>query len=328
MDATLEPLVPWSGASSSLTPQEQGRIVAALRATRSEGTRRAYAHHWAQWERWCADLDRPSFPADPEHLAAYITWLAQSGRAVSTIDVAMAAVRAVHEDAGLESPTRQLGVTRVRAGVTRQVGLAPRRQAHPLSTDELGRLLATCTDGVRGVRDRALLLVGYAGALRRSEIADLGIPGILKRRDGVILTLSRSKGDQAGAGVPVPIPMGQGAATCPVTALFAWLDLLGVTTGPVFRPISRHNSVPVTTRALSGESVDRIIQARARQAGLAHLGITGHSLRAGHATTAAENGADVLKLARTLRHARLETTATYTRPAEAMRDTTARILGL
>lgn len=247
---------------------------------------------------------------------------------MSTIDVAMASIRAVHEDAGLESPTLQLGVSRVRAGVARRVGIAPRKQAHPLSTDELERLVATCTDGVRGVRDKALLLVGYAGALRRSELAELDVADVAKRRDGVMLTLRRSKADQTGKGAVVPIPMGRHSGTCPVTALYAWLDLLGTGSGPLFCRITRHNTVPIKVNALSGASIDAIIQARAELAGLGRLGITGYSLRAGHATTAAENGAEVLKLARTLRHARLETTAAYARPAEAMRDTTARTLGL
>ena len=247
---------------------------------------------------------------------------------MSTINVTLAAIRAAHEDAGFDSPTLDRGVMGVRAGTSRRIGVAPRKQAHPLSTDELERLINTCTDGVRGVRDKALLLVGYAGALRRSELADLRVEDVTSRRDGVMLTLHRSKADQSGKTVQVAIPMGQHPETCPVTALFDWFELLNVDEGPAFCRISRHNTVPIKLSAISGESVAKIIQERAAQAGLNWQRITGHSLRAGHATTAAENGADVLKLARTLRHARLETTSQYTRPAEAMRDTTAKSLGL
>lgn len=103
---------------------------------------------------------------------------------------------------------------------------------------------------------------------------------------------------------------------------------MGIKRGSVFGAITRHNTIPKTIRPLSGAAVDVIVQARAAAAGLHDLPVSGHSLRAGHATTAAEAGADASRIARTTRHERLETLQRYVRPAEALRDTTARVLGL
>lgn len=322
-------LIPTTTVVGGLDYRETARVLEAMAASRSDSTRRVYTSRWKVWETWCAEHGRTPMPADPAELAAYVTSLADSGRALSTINASIAAIRAVHEDHGFDDPTTGVGVQRVRAGVTRIVGVAPRRQAHPLSLLELQRMLESCdADGVRGTRDRALLLIGFAGALRRSEIAALEVRDVARQRDGIVLTIRRSKGDQEGRGATVGISRGVHAGTDPVTALHAWLDLAGIGRGPLFVAITRHNRVPRTLRAVTGASVDAIIQRRAADAGLGDLPISGHSLRAGHATTAAESGVDASRIARTTRHQRLETLQRYTRPAEALRDTTARDLGL
>ena len=322
-------LFPCAPAFGTLSVAETTRVIEAMARSRSASTRRVYASRWRAWEDWCSELGRTSLPADPAEVAAYVTGLADAGRAMSTINATLAAIRAVHEDQSSADPTRGVGVQRVRAGLTRRIGVAARRQAHPLTLAELRRMLATCgTDGVRGVRDRALLLVGFAGALRRSEIAALAVTDMARQRDGIVLTIRKSKGDQEGHGAVVGVARGEHRETDPVTALYDWLDLAGIARGAVFAAITRHNTVPKTVRPLSGAAIDSIIQARAAEAGLGDLPISGHSLRAGHATTAAEAGVDASRIARTTRHERLETLNRYVRPAEALRDTTASVLGL
>lgn len=315
--------------SNDLTTTEIARIGRAMDASRSANTRRAYASRWRAWERWCADLGRESIPAQPAEIAAHVTWLADQGRSMSTINSTLAAIRAVHGDRGFDDPTSGLGLTRVRSGLSRTIGTAASKQAHALSPTELRRMLATCDDdGVRGARDRALLLVGFAAALRRSELAALNVADLAQQRRGLAVTLRRSKGDQDGRGVVVGISRGEHTETDPVTAVASWLMLAGISSGPVFVAITKHNSVPRTMRRLSGAAIDGIVQTRAAAAGLGDLAVSGHSLRAGHATTAAEMGADVARIARTTRHARLETLQRYIRPAEVLRDTTASDLGL
>lgn len=317
-----------STPESRLSETEMARVAAAMADSRAASTNRAYASKWRAWEKWCAQHGRQALPADSSQVASFMVELEQEGKALSTINGTAAAIRAKHDDAGLDDPTAVSGVRRVRAGLTRRLGEAPTRQAHPLTLLELRRMIATCDDGIRGVRDRAILLVGYAGALRRSELAGLDVPDVAHVRGEVVLTLRRSKSDQTKKGQYVGIPVGEHKETCPVTALDAWLNVLGADEGPVFCRITRHNTAPITIRGLSEESINEIVQSRAEQAGLGGRRISGHSLRAGHATSVSEAGVDAARIARTTRHARLETLAKYVRPAEVLRDTTARELGL
>ena len=217
-------LIPDHDVDHPLEPDEAVRISQALAASRSSNTRRVYASRWRAWEAWCIASNRTPVPALPLEVAAHVTWLSAAGRSMSTINATLAAIRVVHLERGLDDPTAAAGVRQVRAGLSRTLGIAAQKQAHALAPVELRRMLATCDrDGVRGVRDRALLLVGFAGALRRSEISNLDAGDIEKRPTGLALTLRRSKGDQEGRGTVVGVARGAHPESDPVSALNAWL---------------------------------------------------------------------------------------------------------
>lgn len=316
---------------AGLTFADAERVGAALDASRSPATRRAYASSMRTWRTWCESRGVPAMPASAELLAAWIAELASQGRSVGLIDRHLAAVRAEHRDTGLIDPTSHPSLSRVRAGLRRTIGTASTRQAHALSTDEIRRIVAEIdTDSLRGLRDKALVLVGYAGALRRSELAALRVGDVAWRSAGIVLTLSRSKGDQEGAGQVVGIKRGAHTETDPVAALRAWLTAaeLDQPADPIACQIAWSDRRAIRTAALTGESVATILTDRAAAAGLGDLRITGHSLRAGHATTAAEHGVPADRLARTTRHRRLETLAQYVRPASVLGDSTSGDLGL
>jgi len=322
-------LTPVTGLPAGLTDDDVDRIEAAAAASRSPATRRAYSSAWRGWEAWCAGRGVPPIPADPVLIAARITELAAAGRSTSTIDVLLAALRAVHRDAGLDSPTADAGVERVRAGLRRRTGTAPRHQAHPLSTDEIRRIVVTIDDdSLRGKRDRALILVGFAGALRRSEIVGLRVDDLSWRSQGIVLTIRRSKGDQEGVGQIVGIARGQHRETDPMAAVRLWLTEAELSDAdPLFCPVAWSDRRAIM-RPLSGSDVARILCGRAADAGLGDLPISGHSLRAGHATVAAEHGVPAERIARTTRHANLATLARYVRPGQVLGDTSSADLGL
>lgn len=181
---------------------------------------------------------------------------------------------------------------------------------------------------------------GLAAAQRRSEIAALTTKDISRQDAGLLLRIRRSKTDQTGRGDLIGIPLGIHPETCPVLALEAWLAASSRTLGdgsPVFSRISNHSRIADT--ALSDRSIARIIQARAAAANInekdyAHVAgvdqtwVSGHSLRAGHATSAAEAGVDPMTISRTTRHRRLDSLARYVRPASALDDSTAGKIGL
>lgn len=205
---------------TDLTHSEQRQVAAAIDDARSAATRRAYASRWRQFESWCHDIHRQPLPADPAHVAAFLVELADAGKALSTINTTTAAIRARHEDAGFDDPTVPVGVRRTRAGLARRLGQAPTQQAHPISLAELRRMLAVCAqDSPRALRDRALLLLGYAAALRRSELAALSVSDISRAPGGISVRIRHSKSDQQGHGQLVGVTRGTHHETCPVTAL-------------------------------------------------------------------------------------------------------------
>jgi integrase len=260
----------------------------------SANTRRAYAGDWRVFERWCESAGRVSLPASVDTLALFCVSEARAGRLHSTISRHAAAVASRHASAGLVSP---LGpdVREVLAGIGRRVGTAPRHQKAALSLEELRLLLPACGDGARGARDRALLLVGFASGLRRSELAALDLADVAERPEGLVLRIVRSKTDQSGRGRQVAVFRGLHRATCPVRVLAAWLVERGDWAGPLFPQLTMPGDA-VTHKRLSGEAVSAVLKAAARRAGLDPSKYGGHSLRAGCATAAAANGASDLTI--------------------------------
>lgn len=180
---------------------------------------------------------------------------------------------------------------------------------------------------VTGVRDRAIILLGYAAALRPSELSALRVADVTTRVDGLLVCIRRSKTDPDGRGQLVGVAPGQHPRTDPVAALASWTALRPGGQGPLFTRI--HPSGVASSDAIDVRTVSRMVQTRARAAGLGGLPVTGHSMRAGHATTAAANGAGVTRIAWQTRHRDLDTLMEhYIRPTDALATTTSRDLGL
>ncbi len=315
--------------TSPITEAQGVAVQAALDAALSPGTRAAYASSWKTWTEWCALNGHAPIPAQPMAMAAFLTDRAAGGRAVTTISKDLAAIRAEHERAGLEDPTAHRGVRQVMRGVRRQVGAAATKQAHPLTTPEIRRIVNAIDRGsLRGLRDRALILTGYAAALRRGELAGLHVSDLTFRSQGVVVNLRRSKSDQEGEGSLIGIVRGQHPETDPVSAVLAWIKAAELEGDDfLFQPVAWSDRRPLD-RGMTGQSVAAVVTERAAAAGLGDLPVTGHSLRAGHATQASEAGVSATRLARTTRHANLSTLARYVRPAEVLGDSTSGELGL
>jgi integrase len=228
----------------------------------------------------------------------YLVDLARAGRLPSTLGRRVCSISAAHLAAGFPSPS-DADVREVLSAIERRVGRAPQHRKAALSIDALRKLLAVCGDGARGARDRALLLVGFASGLRRSELAALDLADVEERPEGIVLQVRWSKTDQAGAGRAVGVNRGLRRSTCPARALAAWLVERGDWDGPVFPQLTQPGDA-VTRKRMQGRAVAEVVKAAARRAGLDASVYGGHSLRAGCATAAAENGAsDLAIMART-----------------------------
>ena len=299
-----------------------------INAELSAATRAAYASSWRNWEAWCYARGVLPLPAAPEALAAYLTERADSGICYGTLDSACSAIAQRHHRDGLSDPTADPVVARVRRGLRRIMGTAPRRQAHPLTVAELAQVVASIdTETPIGVRDRSVLLLGYAAALRPSELAALELADVTFDPHGLLVSIRRSKTDQEGHGQLVGVAAGLGPVTDPILALRAWLDLRPVGPGPLFTRVPAAR--PISRDGIGQRTASDLVRHRATAAGLGDLGVSGHSLRAGHATTAAVNGAPIDRIAAQTRHRDLTALFNhYIRPADALARTTSRELGL
>ena len=280
------------------------------RASKATSTRRAYQADAV------GQYGLQPLPASIDTVAAYLAALAAAGLKASTINRRCAGIGYMHRIAGVQSPTGCEAIKAVLAGIRRTIGSAATRKA-PATAGTLGAIVAAIPSDLRGLRDRALLLVGFAGALRRSELVALDVADLEESTEGFIIRIRRSKTDQEGTGDFVSVPYG--SRLRPVRALKDWLRAAGITEGPVFRPIRRGGSVVEPDR-LTDRSVGNIVKAHAEAVGLDPDVFSGHSLRAGFVTSALQAGADVLRVMDVTRHRQVNTLRVYDRRAKAFKQ--------
>jgi integrase len=287
-----------------------------VQASVSPATVRAYQadlHHFMAWGG--------AIPSTDAQVATYIAAHART-LAAATLTRRLASIAQAHSILRLPSPTTSALVRATMRGIRRTNGTA-QRQASPLLRDDLFLVLDRLGDDVRAARDRALLLIGFAGGFRRSEIVGLNVEDIESVRQGLIISLRHSKTDQEGHGRKIGIPLGR-THWCPVAALTQWLDVSGVTSGPIFRPVDRHGLVGAAR--LSGEAVCIIVRERVASAGIDPAGYSGHSLRSGFATSAAQAGVSTLKIRAQTGHASDVILARYIRDGELFSGNAAGLL--
>jgi len=271
-------------------------------------TREAYRRAWSVFEQWADQNALTALPATASTVRAFVAHLRDRATPASlpTINQHLSAIWARHAELGMPS-ARQDGQLRLRLqGYARQDQERLVRQMSALMVGDVQRILtvmsedlererATLTDAraVRkaelvDARDRAVVLVGLATALRRSELARIEVADLRTDAEGFVITPRWTKRDQTGTErSPRPVPRGSSRLTCPVSALRTWLDSAGISSGPVFRPVTRWGTV--SPRGFTPQVVRTIVQHRAEAAGLP--GTWGaHSLRAGFATQSAKNG--------------------------------------
>lgn len=269
-----------------LQPMADGaKVEKYLHAALSGNTRRGYQSDLAHFIAWGGTI-----PSNPEtvcqYLASHVGVLSPA-----TLNRRIVSIGRAHTSQGLESPTKTDLVKSTLRGIRRTVGTA-QRQVAPAVKEKLVAMVDKL-QGIKGIRDRALLLVGFAGAFRRSELVAIQYQDIEFAEQGLVIKITRSKTDQEGEGRKVAIPYARGA-TCPVLSLKEWLSVSGISSGPIFRPVTRHGRIiPV---ALSTQAVAEVVKKRAGAIGLDTTKYSGHSLRAGLVTSAAQAGVSSWKI--------------------------------
>ena len=273
---------------------------------------------------WCEVHALCPLPATAETVASYIAECA--GRLkVGSIQRRLNAITEAHKAVTQESPTHSPIVANTMKGIRRTKGTAAAQKA-PALTADIRAMVDAAGAGLIGLRDRALTLLGFAGAFRRSELVSLDVEDCAWGKDGLTVTLRRSKTDQTGAGRKIGIPYGSNPETCPVRSLQAWIEQAGVTAGPLFRPLNRHGQIQAGR--LSGIDVARVVKKLADRAGLDAAKYAGHSLRAGHATSAAIAGASERSIMNQTGHRSVQVLRRYIRDGNLFRENSAGKLGL
>jgi site-specific recombinase XerD len=278
-------------------------------------TRAAYASDFRIFEKWCANQGLTALPADPAAVAGFIADQAAAGMKPSTLGRRMAAIKYRHKTINEPSPTDDERCKAVMRGARRTLGVAPRKLAAATAEKVIGMQTLT-RRGIIGKRDKALLLLGFSLAARRSELVALDFSDIEECPEGLRIKIRKSKTDQEGQGATIAVCRGQIA--CPVKALKEWMTAANITEGPVFLQVRKGGHV--TDRRLSGEAVRRIVKMHAAKLGLDPANFGAHSLRAGFLTSAAARGASVFKMMDISRHKSVDTLRGYIREADAFKD--------
>jgi site-specific recombinase XerD len=322
-------------ADDTLTAAEARYVTAA----RAANTMRGYRSDWSEFTTWCTNTNTTSLPAEAAAITGYLTTLAERGAKVGTMSRRLSAIRFAHTGHDLPDPTTNARVLAVWEGI-RRTHTTPPDQAAPLMRPLLLDVLDACPTtrtwtspgrpaepDLAGLRDRALLLVGFVTALRRSELAALDVAHISDHPNGLVLSIARSKTNQTGEHAELVVaPHGRHPARSPVTALQAWLTTADITDGPVFLLVSKGNR-PLPRR-LHPESINTLVQNAVARAGIDPDPYSAHSLRAGFVTHAHLRGASDRAIAHQTRHRSLATIGTYVRISQAWDDNAATQLGL
>ncbi|MEQ8822965.1 MAG: tyrosine-type recombinase/integrase [Filomicrobium sp.] len=327
---------------SKIVKSEHGKVVAPAKltdtaksfakASKADNTRRAYAAQWSKWLAYCEvnGIDREP-PARAEDVANWIAERASDGQSVSTLRTAVAAIKAIHTATGLQFDSTAPAIKMVMAGVVRQKG-AHQKQAEPLRGLDVLEIVEACEATPRGKRDAALFALGYVFGLRRSELVALTWqqPG---EGDGFVritaktieLTMLRSK---TAGGKPEVVTVPRDANPAAVKAIEVWVEEAAIEPGsPLLRRVRKGGKV---SGAMQGQSVALVIKSRVQEhfeakgvpADLAKVEadkFSGHSLRVGFATTAAEAGADLRAIASVTRHASIEMPRRYAMRADQLK---------
>lgn len=297
-----------------------GNTIAAntltyIQESTAESTRKAYRADVGIFKAWCDSCALSALPATPESIADFLADQAQAGIASSTLNRRIAAIRYMHEAAGLSSPTSNKLVSATLKGIRRTQGAKP-NQKQAATIETIYSLLARVDSSMlAGKRDKALILLGFAGAFRRSELVGLQVSDLQHSKEGLRVTIRKSKTDQDGQGQQIAIPNGRLKVA---SVLADYMQAAGITDGYIFRPITK--SGKPRAQSLTDKSVANIVKHYALLAGLDPSQFAGHSLRSGFITSAAEAGANLFKIMDVSRHRSVQTVRGYVRAAEAFKD--------
>lgn len=323
---STELILPDRSAGTEIGPLAEiaDRASEFIQQSKAKNTIRAYRADWEHFSDWCQVHGQTALPASPDTVALYLADISTTHKP-GTLTRRISAISQAHQIAGMESPTGASKVRLVMAGIRRTKGTAQNAKT-PVLVDDLRKMVDRLPDGMLGIRDRALLLIGFAGGFRRSELVGLDRDAVEIPKDGIVVTIRHSKTDQEGQGRKIGIPYGSNPVTCPVRAFQAWLEASGILEGPVFRPVTRHGRI--LAQRLSTNAVAEIVKRYAAAVGLDATKFAAHSLRSGLVTSADMGGASEKSIMNQTGHRSTVMVRKYIRDGSLFRSNAAAVVGL
>lgn len=287
-------------------------------------TWRAYRSDLKDFANWCESKQRNPVPCEVDDLIEYIIELADKKK-VSTLERRLIAITKIHKEYGYESPVKTEAFRKVLQGIKRVKRVRPDRKK-PLIVELVLEMVFTIPGDRKGVRDKALLLLGFSGAFRRSELVGLNIEDLRFNENGMDVFIKQSKGDQEGKGLFIGIPHGRNPKTCPVQAVKQWIDAADMEKGPLFRRLTKNQRV-MDVR-LSTKSVGNLVKEHVERIGLNPNEYGAHSLRAGFITTASSLGKSEYSIMKHSRHSSVQVFRIYIRESNLYENNACEGIGL
>lgn len=294
------------------------RAASLATMSRAPRTMTGYNNDWKHFTEWCAKYGLPTLPADQETVCLFLAAMVERKLKAGTIKHMISAIGYHHDAADHPSPTRMPRVRQIHAGLKRELGTMPLRKT-PLLPAHLLKIRAALPQNLRGLRDAAILLLGFAGALRKSELTGLDVADLTFRPEGGMqLLLRRAKTDKARAGQRVAIMPAGNPEICPITTLRTWLERAEITEGPLFRMVTTTGQV--YNLRLGESAVAGIVKRAVKRIGLDPATFSSHSLRRGMITSAIHGGADPWRVGRHARQDSIVTTMMYVAETDGFTD--------
>lgn len=301
-------------------------VFSFAREAKAPNTKRAYESDWQAFSDFCISRNHSPLPSSGDVVAQYLRHAAEKQRLkLSTVTRRIAAITEKHRANGHPSPADEWIVRNTLRRLRRELG-TPARGKAPLLTADVQRIMQSIPATLTGARDKALLLLGFAGAMRRSELVGLNVDDLAMAPEGLVLSVNKAKTDQFHQGRKIGIPNGKNELTCPVRAVLRWLEASRIMDGPLFRGVNRHGHVGSTR--LTDQIVADIVKRYAASIGKSAGRFSGHSLRAGFITSADMAGASERSIQEQSGHKSLLTLRRYIRDASIFRANAASKVGL
>ncbi len=299
----------------------QEETLKNLQNSKASNTVRAYKSDYKDFALFCVQNGFKNLPSEPKIISLYLTHLSTKNVKLSTIKRRLVSIGVIHKIKGHYLDTKHPVIVENLMGIKRRKGIVQKGKK-PILINELKQLLDVIDqqkfEDIKKLRDKSIILIGFSGGFRRNEIVSLDYDDLDFVNEGVKITIKRSKTDQFGEGSLKAIPYFENNLYCPVTTLKRWLNVSKISKGPLFRRFTK--GLKMTQNRLTDQTVALLIKEYLFKAGIDNKNYSGHSLRSGFATTAAESGVEERSIMAMTGHKSAEMVRRYIKEANLFKN--------